>query len=220
VTSLVLSGTCRAAEESAGHRRAKQEQARTERDVADQIESALEQQQKATKDLDDARVQAARTLDDLRDRVRHYANDEEDARIAVLSAYAAQRKVNADVTSTNLEKLKASQAVKDAEERLADTQKSRTEDTAKLAAEEAKGVEGSDQVVAAKEAAAGRHRQRGEGPRGRGRAGGRAAQRVSEAEEAGAERVASRRKRWLTRNATLHGSVRRRPSLSPMLSCG
>jgi hypothetical protein len=129
---------------------AKHDEERAAKQSARSIEDALDAERAATENLNDAREDAARKLDDLREKVSDYALDEDGARLRVLAAYAAQRKVNGDSQSTNLEKAQALQNVREAEERLSDIQRDRAADTAKLTSEESKGVEGSDEVVAAR----------------------------------------------------------------------
>jgi uncharacterized protein YukE len=142
-----------AAEESSARRiaDAKREQVRANRDSQRQIADAQEREQDSLDALGDARERAGEQLDDLREKVASYALGEEGAQLRVQKALAAQRKTNRDVHSTYLERQDAAYDVKVAEAALASTQKDRAKDTAKLAKEEAKGVEGSDLVVAAKD---------------------------------------------------------------------
>jgi hypothetical protein len=118
--------------------------------VQRQVADAHEREQDSLDALGDARERAGEQLDDLREKVASYALGRGGRELRVQKALAAQRKTNRDVHSTNLERQDAAYDVKVAEAALASTQKDRAKDTAKLAKEEAKGVEGSDLVVAAK----------------------------------------------------------------------
>ncbi|MDQ0377966.1 hypothetical protein [Amycolatopsis thermophila] len=113
---------------------------------------AAEDARRATEAVNDARREAARIMDDLAERVSDYALSEEDAAISVEEARKRLDEVNSNSLSTDLEKRRAANDLAQAEERLRDTQREHARDAQDLAEAQAAGVEGSKQVVSAKEA--------------------------------------------------------------------
>ncbi|MEV0996773.1 hypothetical protein [Nonomuraea sp. NPDC050202] len=107
--------------------------------------------QRATEALNDARRAAKERLEDLELAVRGGALDEEGAALAVERAKQRLDKVVADPFAKDLDKKEADLAYRQALQRLAEVRE-RNGDLAEEQAEaNAKGVEGSDQVTAAKE---------------------------------------------------------------------
>lgn len=104
----------------------------------------------AQKALTQAREDATRSLEDLHTQVARAGLDEEKATIAVTEAQQNYDSVMASSTSTALDKEKATVDLKDAQNDLADVQLRNKRNQEDLNDAEKKGVEGSDQVVAAK----------------------------------------------------------------------
>lgn len=108
---------------------------------------------KAEKDLHDARVTAARDLVDLKQKVADLQNQQKDDTLSVAEAQANRNKVYANYFSTALERARADQDVANAKTKLSDTTVSKKEAQQDLTTSVKKGIEGSDKVVSAKEAA-------------------------------------------------------------------
>ncbi|MEA5367710.1 hypothetical protein VA596_49825 [Amycolatopsis sp., V23-08] len=108
--------------------------------------------ERATRAVTAARADAARQLDDLADRAGSYKLATEDATLAVEEAKQAQEEANARYGADSLQGRRAALNVVEAEDRLQQTRKDGTEAVNAYADALRKGVEGSDQVVAAKEA--------------------------------------------------------------------
>ena len=118
--------------------RSKQSVVRAERDV---LKSQL--------DINSARVEARRNLKDLEKSVKSYALQEEGAGIALEEARKRLTEVMNDPGSTDLQRRAANLAVREAEARLEEVREASEENDRKLAEARRKGIEGSDQVVAA-----------------------------------------------------------------------
>ncbi|WP_433357816.1 hypothetical protein ACQP25_44470 (plasmid) [Microtetraspora malaysiensis] len=144
---------------------ARRRAAETERSVADRAVAAAqkiadaqwrEQQshkatQRAQEALTKAREDAIHRIRDLQLAVQGGALDEESARIAIERAKLRLQKVSADPWASDLDKREADLAFRQAEQRLKEIQ-NRNKDLREEESETtAKGVEGSDQVKAAKE---------------------------------------------------------------------
>ena len=164
-------------------------------------EKSLAQAQRESKDaqdaLNDARKTAKERLDDLEEAVAEQALDEESARIALERARERQGKLGEDDKPvSSLDRREAALAVAQAEERLADVLEANAEREAKLEEERAKGVEGSEEVVGAKDAiteAAEREKEAEEGLSA-------ARERVVEVQEDLAERVVEAQERVVEAN--------------------
>lgn len=115
------------------------------------LQSAQTSERHAQEDLNDARAEALQQLDDLAEKSSDVALDQEGAAIALLEAQKDLAKTNDDVTATDLDKRKALYAVAVAQERVSDLEKEATDTAEKQADALKKGVEGADNVVAAKE---------------------------------------------------------------------
>lgn len=101
--------------------------------------------------LTDARKRATEQLEELRDAARDSALSEERASIGVERARQRLEEVTADAESTDLDKREAALSLREAERSLQEAQEKRTGVTADLADAEAKGVEGADAVVKARQ---------------------------------------------------------------------
>lgn len=111
-----------------------------------QIES-----RRAQEDLNQARVEARRTLEDLQAAVDRASLDERKARLDVREAFIELQKVQRDPTASQEAREEAQISYEEAKFQLADilrTNKRNAEDLKQL---RAKGIEGSDQVVAAQD---------------------------------------------------------------------
>jgi hypothetical protein len=102
--------------------------------------------------INEARQQAARDLEDLQNKVSDYALTQEDAQIGLLRAQENLTKVNADYRSSELDKREAVLQVAQAQDRLKDAAAQQIRDTQDLNKAQAAGVDGSAQVVSAKDA--------------------------------------------------------------------
>lgn len=105
---------------------------------------------KAQEDLTDARKTALRNLQDLRREVEKAGASEADAAASVQLAQENLYNILADPGSTAGEKAKALAELTDAENELIDTRAENVRNAEDLAEAEKKGIEGSDEVVAAK----------------------------------------------------------------------
>ncbi len=126
---------------------------RAERNVAaatDSVRVAQDRVKDSLRTLHEARQQAIRDLQDLRDRSADNALTIESAEIGVLDAQAALTKAENDRRSTALDLRKARLGVAEAEDRLADARRQATRDAQDLAEAEKKGVRRADGVVAAR----------------------------------------------------------------------
>lgn len=131
---------------------------RAAEDAQERVEQAAKAEVRAAADvvaaqarITAARKEATRALEDAQEKVRDFALDLSGAIIAEKRAEEDRKKVFADGASTDLDKAEAQQAVAEAVERvndLSDEHRRNLEDLNEL---EAKGVEGSDQVVSAKQ---------------------------------------------------------------------
>lgn len=108
--------------------------------------------QAATKKTADARKDATRALEDAIDKQAGYALSQEAAIVAIMRAEEERQKVFMDGASTDLDKREAELNLNEAISRQVGLQKQQNRDTEDFIDLQAKGVEGSDQVLAAKEA--------------------------------------------------------------------
>lgn len=112
---------------------------------------------RAEADLERARRSAMRTLEDYQTRTRGMALSQKDASLAVREAQQRLNEVMSDADATQLERERASLSVEQARQREADL----TIEATRLAEDKAdvdkKGVEQSDQVVAAQDRLASAH---------------------------------------------------------------
>lgn len=108
--------------------------------------------ERATRATTAARADAARQLDELADRAAGYKTSVEDAALSVEESKQAQEEANARYGEGSLEARRAALNVQQAEERLARVRKEGAQAVTELNVAMSKGIEGSDQVVAAKEA--------------------------------------------------------------------
>lgn len=116
------------------------------------VSRAQQDARDAQKDLNNARKEAAQDLMDLKELVSDLASDEEGAQIAIARALEEQKRVNADTTSTILDRREAAHNLAEAEDRLNDIQTKRAQSMEDLTTAEAKGVKGSDKVISAQRA--------------------------------------------------------------------
>ncbi|WP_029923859.1 hypothetical protein [Nocardia otitidiscaviarum] len=118
-----------------------------ERGVRDAQKASLD----AQKDLTKARKTAARSIDEMNRSLRRSRLDEEGAALSVAEAYKTLYEVFADPDADGIDRARAQhnlkQALVDQEDTIARTRQL-AEDTAEA---NAKGIEGSDEVVSAKE---------------------------------------------------------------------
>lgn len=136
-----------AAGDSDAYRDAQRGVADAERAVADAQRSTAQ----AQRDLTQARKDAAEQLEDLALAAEGAALAEERAAIRLEETKAALADVKNDPRSTSAEKRGAELAIREAELALKEAQDRNEDSAAELAAANAKGIEGSDAVVAAKE---------------------------------------------------------------------
>jgi hypothetical protein len=104
----------------------------------------------AQEQLTDAREDARRTLADLRREVQRQGLEEENAQLSLLEARKALQETMRDQESTSLDRRRAVLAVTEAEHAYNDTLRENRRQRDDLNEAEKKGVEGSDQVVAAR----------------------------------------------------------------------
>jgi trimeric autotransporter adhesin len=116
--------------------------------------------------IDDARRDAIRTLEDLAEAQDDSVRNVQGAELALKRALADQQKVMKDSKATYLDREEAAFRVKEAEDKLSDSQRESSDATEELADAQAKGVDGSDQVVAAQQAAADAHERTADAARG------------------------------------------------------
>ncbi|WP_439377497.1 hypothetical protein [Amycolatopsis lexingtonensis] len=108
--------------------------------------------ERATRAVTAARAAAARQLDDLADRAASYKLATEDATLAVEESKQVQEEANARYGADSLQGRRAALNVEEAEARLQQTRKDGTQAVNDYADALRKGVEGSDQVLAATDA--------------------------------------------------------------------
>lgn len=126
--------------------------ARQLRDAEDAIANAQRQAAKAQQALNQARIDAARNIEDLRKQVKQLALDEKSSSMSVEEARLnLQRAIN-DPGSTDLERRQAELAVQEAEARLSDVKDQQKQNQSDLAKAQQQGINGADNVVAAAEA--------------------------------------------------------------------
>ncbi|MGW2222626.1 hypothetical protein ACWCSD_47180, partial [Nonomuraea sp. NPDC001684] len=130
----------------------RQEQAARRVEMAERrVAEASRATARATEDLNEARRQAKERLEDLALAAKGGALDEESAQIAIERAKERLQKVMKDPFASDLDKREADLAYRQALQRLAEV-KERNGDLAEEKAEaDARGVEGSKEVEAAKE---------------------------------------------------------------------
>lgn len=114
-----------------------------------QVEDALQREEDAQKALTQAQKDAQRQIESLTERVHDLALDQEGAAISVAEAQIRYDAIMADATTTDLDRRKAAYDLATAQERVRDLTREQTEATSDLTDANAKGVNGSDQVVAA-----------------------------------------------------------------------
>lgn len=156
------------------------------RDAEAQVAQAQRDSRQAQLDLTQARVDAAEQLDDLSRSTQGAVLDEKDAQLSLLEARKRLQELGANGEEVDPEdRARAALAVQRAELAVANAIDRREEAEAELADAQAKGIEGSDAVTAAKERiveAAGRERDAQDRVR-------EAQERVTEVQEQLAKRV-------------------------------
>lgn len=105
-------------------------------------------------DINAARQEALRDLQDLRREVERSGLTEERAVLNLVRAQQELARVQSDPTASLIDRREAILRVKEAENDLADTRRTNTDNAKQLAAAEKAGVEGSEKVVSAKNRAA------------------------------------------------------------------
>jgi phage-related protein len=113
--------------------------------------AAQREAMQAQKDLTKARQDALQRLQDLRREVERGSLDEREAALAVRDAERELQRVQGDSTSTADDQERAVLAYERAKNALSDTREEITNNKTQLAEMTAKGVDGSDEVVAAQE---------------------------------------------------------------------
>lgn len=131
-----------------------EDNARRVEDAEQRITEAHEGAADAQKAVEDARRSAARQLQDYRDQLRGLGMDEEAAAHSLQRARAELAKVMADPGSTMLQRRSADLAVRQAELNLKEVREQNERTTEEANQAMRKGVEGSDEVVAARKAEA------------------------------------------------------------------
>lgn len=129
-------------------------------------------EREALADIDSARRDAIRTLEDLAEAQSDSVRNVEGAELSLKRALADQQKTMKNSKATALDRAEAAFRVKEAQDKLSDSQLASKDATEKLSDAERKGVEGSDQVTAAKERATDAHERTAD-----------AARRVADAEQ-------------------------------------
>jgi hypothetical protein len=136
---------------------AEQRQASSTQKVKDAklaLRAAQQSAREAQLALTDARKRATEQLDEMRDAAKNAALGEKRAQLDLARAQERANAVNADATSTQLDREEAALGVEEAQQQLAEAQKNQTQTASDLADAEKKGVEGSKDVVDAKNAIA------------------------------------------------------------------
>ena len=118
--------------------------------ATDQVRISQDRVRESMRALHDARRQAIRDLQDLREKSTDNALTIESAEIGLIDAQAELAKVQSTQGASALDLRKAKLGVAEAEDRLSDARRQSRRDAVDLAAAEKEGVEGSDQVVAAR----------------------------------------------------------------------
>jgi hypothetical protein len=118
------------------------------------VSSAQRNAADAQKAVTQARKEARQQIEDLQKSLKSLALQEEGASLSLEDARKRLIQVNNDPGSTDLERRQADLAVREAQARLGDVRDERKKTSASLKEANKKGVEGSDQVVAAKRAEA------------------------------------------------------------------
>lgn len=113
--------------------------------------SAARDTLRAQEDLNQARRDAKETLEDLAFAAERSALSEERAVLALAKAKEDLADIQDDPRASDAEKASAELSVREADLALRESQDRQQDDAAALAEAQAKGIEGSDQVVAAKE---------------------------------------------------------------------
>lgn len=127
---------------------------RAYRDIRDSernLQQAQKDAKKAQTELNTARKEATRDLADMNEKLRDAALDEEGAVLAVARAKADLQKTMKDKDSTALDVAEADLAYRKAVDTLKDMRKENDQLAESVAEANRKGIEGSDQVVSAKE---------------------------------------------------------------------
>ena len=122
------------------------------------LREAQVQSRTAQEELTAARKRAADQLKDLRDAAEDVALGEERAQIGLERARERLAKVTGDSESSELDRREAMLAVREAEEGLEDAQDKRRDTSDKLRTAERRGVEGSAEVLKARQAIRDAHR--------------------------------------------------------------
>jgi hypothetical protein len=117
------------------------------RDAEQGLQDAQRRSRDAQQDLNQARVEARQRLSDLRAEQERNALSEERALLDVRQAREDLRRTMADPSASGLERASAALRVRESIQRVRDIRRERSE----TAAQVRQGVEGSDQVKAAKE---------------------------------------------------------------------
>jgi hypothetical protein len=130
---------------------------RAAEDSAERVSQAAKNEIRAAQDVVEAqkaiaaaRKEATRALEDAQNQVNGFALDLNGAILAEKRAVEDQKKVMADSASTDLDKAEAMQRVAEAEHRVQELQLEHRRNLEDLTQLQAKGVEGSDQVVNAR----------------------------------------------------------------------
>lgn len=117
----------------------------------DSLIDSQKAQLQAEKDLHDARVEAARDLVDMRQKLADLQNQEKDDALSVAEAQAKRQQVYSNFFASGLDRLRADQDVRNAQQQQSDTTVERKKTQQDLAAGVKKGVEGSDKVAKARD---------------------------------------------------------------------
>lgn len=126
--------------------------ARAVADAEKAVASAQEESRRAQQGVNAAREAATRALSDYRRELQGAALDEESAALELSRARASLAAVLTDPGATDMERKSADLAVRQAEQRLEQVRVANRDLEAEAAEAQAKGIENSDQVVAARQA--------------------------------------------------------------------
>lgn len=121
-----------------------------ERSLSDAHRNARDAQKAVTQ----ARKDAKQQVEDLKKSLKSLELQEESANLSLEEAQRRLQTVRNDPGSTDLERRQAELAVREAKASLQDIQETRKKSTKELISTQRKGIEGSDQVVAARRAEA------------------------------------------------------------------
>lgn len=130
-------------------------QAKDVNQIADALgdyRTALREERRAEQAIHAARVEAARDLDTLRQKVRDLNNEYRSNQLSVREAEEAERATNRNFFSTATERLRAHQDTMDARTRLGDTRLERRQAQQDLRESIKKGVSNADKVIQAQDA--------------------------------------------------------------------